>query len=48
MKIDMIRIVTPAKIELTTPRPMLVSVPAALPSLAGSFFAWAWSSEMTP
>ena len=34
-----IRIVTPAKIELTSPKPMSRRTPAASPALLGSFSA---------
>ncbi len=40
--------VRPAKIELTTPTPMSVSVPAAVPAFEGSFLASSSSFVMTP
>ena len=39
MKMLRIRIVTPAKIELTRPKPMSRRTPAASPALLGSLFA---------
>ena len=39
MKMLRIRIVTPAKIELTSPKPMSRSTFAASPALLGSLFA---------
>ena len=48
MKIERMRIVTAAKIELTIPIPTSLSVPAAPPSFPGSFLAWSSSSVMTP
>ena len=43
MKMLRIRIVTPAKIELTSPKPMSRRTPAASPALLGSFSASYWS-----
>ena len=40
--------VTTAKTELTTPTPMSLNVPAAVPSFCGSFLACSSSWVMTP
>jgi hypothetical protein len=40
------KIVTPAKIELTTPRPMLERMPAASPTRPGSVAACFWISAV--
>ncbi len=45
MKIERIRIVTSAKIDLTSPTPMSESVCVASPIFSGSFFA---SSSIVP
>ena len=39
MKMERIRIVTPANTELTTPTPMSLRIPAASGILSGSFAA---------
>ena len=43
MKMLRIRIVTPAKMELTRPTPMSLRTPAASGILSGSFAASSWS-----